>query len=1044
MADLTREQMDMFAQAAQRAAGNNPSAGSSGANTDSRPYKERMDDLIKSSKQAGDSFNKLNGGLKLTSRAQFEHRAAMKEATDELYELEQALTRHRKGTALLTDTQLKQVEARRKELAGMAQQSQAGENFIKIIGDAGKFLIGYYTAVQQATLQGIGQVLSTIQSGGSGFAIANAQMGMNLDIANTHVQQLAAGAQLAGGAIAMIPGIASKVVGLAVMLGAEAKKASSQLKTDAQKMFNQLLMAGGDQLLNSYINLTRTGAVLANGADSIRNALAVGGTMQLSFQTFEKMLAGNTELLARSNMGMAAATEMLAKVGAKLKSQGIDKGLQALGIGMEETGTIIATVMRDIAQQGRTPGQGEVEIQTVEYAKNLKVLAGLQGKTVKDLLSNRAAAQSDYAYRSSMAKMELTANKEQKGVMDDLDASIRRAIVDLATISFISDDDTRKLGQLIPEYQTYLEQMANLYRAGNVDYAKEQALRAKLAPALEKTLRGNDLLTTLAAANTKFKAPLDNFLKFVDQTLSASGKTIAEEKKIADKQYEEGKNAQLGSKDSLTSVLLSMKSIGEEFQAKFQDEIITKIPQIAGLLKTALDQAYALIKSGPSSVSTKILDETVNRMEQLFTLAAAAMALSYAIKGIRSLLPGPKPAGAPTTTTANTTTTESARTTAGPKAMTPAEQRAAEQGMRPSERARLRSEQAAIRSAEASAAQSAAQTEAELAKQTARNAKIVKYAKIATKATAVLQVGLYANDMNNIRERKNAGEIDERQANAEYTGKTVETAGGLAASLIGAKIGAAIGAGIGVWFLGVGAVPAAAVGGLLGAIFGGAVYYLTKSADWFNSIGQKASKWWQDSKITSQITGIWDKIGTSMSSITGWISDKFNLDSIKNMIGFGGSSSSTTKPSATQPVATQVAASLPAGLQAWKGGLLVALMEGGNLITLSGTGKIAFTEVFTNALKNAQGGAGALGTTNYSTQFFNKKTNPTGKPVTEADFIEIGKGDPVVFALGKLTQIAAESATDMRSLATKMGASLDTQSDSRRYLQKLNGAFARQ
>jgi hypothetical protein len=1001
-----------------------------------------MDDLIKSSKQAGESFNKLNSGLKLTSRAQFEHRLALKEANNELYELEDALLKHRKGTALLTDTQLKAVEARRKELSGMMQQGQAAQKFIGILGDAGKFMIGYYTAVQQATLQGIGQVLSTIQSGGSGFAIANAQMAMNLDIANTHVQQLAAGAQMAGGAIAMIPGVASKVVGLAVMLGAEAKKASSQLKTDAQKMFNQLLMAGGDQLLNSYTNLTRTGAVLANGADSIRNALSVGGTMQLSFQTFEKMLSGNTELLARSNMGMAAATEMLAKVGAKLKSQGIDKGLQALGIGMEETGTIIATVMRDIGQTGRTPAQGEVEIQTVEYAKNLKVIAGLQGKTVKDLLANRAAAQSDYAYRSSMAKMELTANKEQKGVMDDLDASIRRAVVDLATLSFISDDDTRKLGQLIPEYQTYLEQMATLYRTGNVDYAKEQALRAKLAPALEKTLRGNDLLTTLAAANTKLKAPLDNFLKIYDQTLSANGKTLAGEKKIAEKQFEEGKNAKLGVNDSLTSVLLSMKSIGEEFQAKFQDEIITKIPQIAGLLKTALDQAYALIKSGPSSVSTGKLDETVNRMEQLGMLAAAAMALSYAIKGIRSLLPGPKPVVVPTDT-ANTTTTESARTTSGPKSMTSAEMREAEKGMRNSERMRFRSEQAALRSAEAAAAQSAAQTEAELAKQVAQNAKIVKYAKIATKATAVLQVGLYANDMNNIRERKNAGEIDDRQANAEYTGKTVETGGGLLASLIGAKIGAAIGAGIGVFFAGVGAVPGAAVGGFLGAIFGGAVYYLTKSADWFNSIGQRASKWWQDSKITDKITGIWDRIGSSMNSITGWISEKFSLDSIKNMIGFGGSSSSTTKSSAssTQPVATQVMASLPAGLQAYKGGLLVALMKEGNYIALSGEGKTAFTEVFTTALKNAQGGAGALGTTNYSTAFYKPKLDPKGKVVTEADFAEIGKGDPVVYALGKLTKIAAESADDMRSLAVKMGASLDTQSDSKRYLRTMTNAF---
>lgn len=1046
MAELSREQMDMIAEAAARAAGRNPTAGTGGGNTDSRSYKERMDDLIKSSKQAGDSFNKLNGGLKLTSRAQYEHRVAMKDATDELYELEQALTKHRKGTNLLNDSQLKAVEARRKELSGMMQQGQASEKLIGLVGQAGKFMIGYVTAIQQVTLQGIGQVLSTIQSGGSGFAIANAQMAMNLDIANTHVQQLAAGAQLAGGAIAMIPGVASKVVGLAVMLGAEAKKASSQLKTDAQKMFNQLLMAGGDQLLNSYVNLTRSGVVLASGADSLRNSLSVGGTMQISFQTYEKMLAGNTELLARSNMGMAAATEMLAKVGAKLKSQGIDKGLQALGIGMEETGTIIATIMRDIAQQGRTPGQREVEIQTVEYAKNLALLASLQGKTVKDLLSNRANAQSDYAYRSSMAKMELTANKEQKGVMDDLDVSIRRAIVDLGTIGFISDKNTRELGQLIPEYQTYLEQMADLYRKGNVDYAKEQALRAKLGPALEKTLKSNDLLTVLASANTRFKEPLDGFLKILDSTLSANGKTLVEQRKIIDKQFEEGKNAKLDDKSSLTSVLLSMKSIGEEFQAKFQDEIITKIPKIAGLLKEALDQAYALIKSGPT-VNTKTLDETVNRMEQLGILAAAMMALSYAIKGIRALLPGPKPGGAPTTsTTANTTTTESARTTAGPKAMTPAEQRVAEQGMKASERQRFRAEQAALRASERAAAEAAAKTEAQIAKQVAREAKIVKYAKIAKGSTFALQGVLYGKDMIDIAAKKERGEIDERQANMEYTGKTLETASGLAASALGAKIGAAMGAAIGALGLGVGAIPGAAVGGLLGAIFGGALYYLTGAGDFINKSFQRASAWWQDQKVTEKVTKLFKGIWNGTESVMTWIGEKFSWSNIKSMFGQGDTATQTVKndgtPSASIPAT--LTGTLPKGLTSRSGALVVALAQtDGNWISLSTAGQVQMRDMMTQALKNAHGGAGSLGTTTYSTQFYHKQTNPKGKPVTEADFAEISKSDPVVYALGKLTVIAAESATDMRSLANKMGASLETQGDSRRFLQKMQGALAR-
>jgi hypothetical protein len=830
------------------------------------------------------------------------------------------------------------------------------------------------------------------------------------------------------------------------MLGAEAKKASSQLKTDVQKMFNQLLMAGGDQLLKAYEGLTKSGVLLAGGANDIQQALTVGGQMRITFQTFERMVQASAGLLADSNMGVGKAAAMMGNIAARLKASGVDKAFQALGIDLEETGPIIAQVMKDFARSGRKLTEGdkpEVVQRTIEYAKNLALLAQLSGKTVKEEMAKRAAAQSEFGYRAKMAQLGERANVEQAQVMEGLSATTRAAVVELERFGFIKNEDVRNMAQLIPEFGDYLNSLAQDFGAGRLDIKRELELRQKMSPALQNSLKNNPLLADLAVARTKLEAPLNNFIEEYDRTMRSNAETVSSSSEVIDKRYKKGLKAALGDGGGLDSTLLFMKSIGEEFSAKFQENIIGRIEQIGGLLKSALDQAAALIKKGPGA-STKVLDETVNRMEQLGMLAAAAMALSYAIKGIRSLLPGPKPAGAPTTTTtANTTTTESARTTSGPKSMTSAEMREAEKGMRNSERMRFRSEQAALRSAEAAAAQSAAQTEAELAKQVARNAKIVKYAKIATKATAVLQVGLYANDMNNIHERKNAGEIDERQANAEYTGKTVETAGGLAASFIGAKIGAAIGAGIGAWFGGVGAIPGAAVGGLLGAIFGGAVYYLTKSADWVNSTFQRASKWWQDSKITDKITGIWDRIGSSINSITGWISDKFNLDSIKNMIGFGGSSSSTTKSSAssTQPVATQVMASLPAGLQAYKGGLLVALMKEGNYIALSGEGKTAFTEVFTTALKNAQGGAGALGTTNYSTAFYKPKLDPKGKPVTEADFAEIGKGDPVVYALGKLTKIAAESADDMRSLAVKMGASLDTQSDSKRYLRTMTNAF---
>jgi hypothetical protein len=1015
----------------------NPSGGSAGSgNTDTRDYRTRMDDLIKSSKQAGDSFNKLNGGLKLSSRAQYEHRVAMKEANDELYELELALTKHRRGTNLLTDAQLKSVEARRKELASMTQQSTAAQTFVNKLQDGAKFLIGYYTAVQQATLQGIGQVLSTVQAGGSGFAIANAQMAMQLDVANVHVQQLAGATQAAGGAIAMIPGIASKLVGFGLIIGAEAKKSSSQLQTDAQKMFNQLLMAGGDQLLNSYTNLTRTGAVLAGGADSIRNALAVGGTMQLSFQTFEKMLAGNTELLASSNMGMAKASEMLAKVGATLKSKGIDKGLQAIGIGFEETGAIISTVMRDIARQGRPVGQKEVEQQTVEYAKNLALMASLSGKSVKEELAKRQQAQSEFGYRARMMQLGMKADSEQAKVMEHMvSGPFRAAILEIDRYGGILNKEVQAQAQLMPELGEYLADMARLFGNGNLTVQKEMELRAKLGPRLENSLKNNPLLTDLAIARTKLEAPLNAFIEEFDTTMKRNATSYAEQMAVINTEYFKGIQAKLDGTD-LTSVLLSMKSIGEEFSAKFQDEIITKIPQIAKLLKKALEDAEKLLKKGPT-VNTGPLDTVTKLMQDLLPFAVALLAVTKAFGAIRAMLPGGKPAA--TTTTTETVKTETAK--------------AQEQGRLSKlvEKVKPKAPSGAqldIARMELGLSGNATKAEIEAARTAKFAAKYGKYIKGAGTLGVLAQGYTNVSNASKIREDEKAGKITATEANAKVTAEAFDFAGALGSSAAGGKVGALIGASIGVWFGGVGAGPGAIIGGVLGAIGGGLLYYLTPAQQWVKKIGEGFSNWWQ----SWTFKGIWDTIGKGLGSamtvvsdwadgayktVTGWFSSGDKPKPPPNTVKNDGTPSTTV--AATLPAVT---GKIPDGLKLMSnGGLGVSLMQGGNLVTLGTEGKAAFVEVFSNALKNAQGGAGSLNTTSFSTAFYKPKLNPQGKAVTEADFAEIGKGDPVVYALGKLTKIAAESASDMRSLASKMGASLDTQSDSKRYLKNMAGAF---
>jgi hypothetical protein len=1020
----------------------NPSAGSGGNNAaDTRSYRERMDDLIKSSKDAGDSFKKLNGGLKLTNRAQFEHRVALQEAQSELYDLEVALRKHRKGTDLLTDAQLKAVEARRKELSGMMQQGQGMERFTAGVEKWGKFLIGYYTQIQQVTLQGIGQVLSTVQSGGSGFAIANAQMAMSLDVANAHVQQMSQATQMAGASIAMIPGFASKLVGLGMVIGAEAKKSASQLQTDAKKMFNQLLMAGGDQLLKAYEGLTKGGVLLAGGADDMRKALTANGEMQLTFQTFERMVQGSAQLLADTNMGLGKAAAMMGQIAARMKASGVDKAFQALGIGLEDTGPLIAQVMKDFARAGRkltaadTP---EVQQRTIEYAKNLALLSQLSGKTVKEELAKRAQAESEFGYRAKMAQLGERAHKDQATVMSGLSASTRAAVVELERFGFIKNEDVRNMAQLIPEFGQYLNTMAREFGNGTLSIEKELELRQKMGPALQNSLKNNPLLADLAVARTKLEGPLNSFMEEYDRTMRSAADTVKETRETIEARYKKGLEASLES-GTLDGTLLAMKSIGEEFAAKFQENIIDRIGEIGGLLKDALANAKKLLETGPT-VNTGPLSAIEGLADKFTLLALGVMAVTYAFKGIKSAYQAITGKTGTTTTTTETVKTENAKVQEQSK-LSKIKERLTPRG--PS------GAQLDIARMELGLSGNATKAEIEAARAARMTAKYGKYIKGAGVVGVLAQGYTNVSNASQIREDEKAGKITATEANAKVTAEAFDFAGALGTSAAGGKVGALIGASVGVWFGGVGAAPGAIIGGILGAIGGGLLYFLSPLQTWTKKIGEGFSTWWQ----SWTFKGVWDSIGKGLGSamtvvsdwadgayktVTGW----FNFgDKPKQPPTPASQQASSSQPPAPTPVSTQVTTALPKGLAMYSGGLGVSLMKDGNFVSLDAQGKIAFAEAFTTALKGAHGGAGSLGTTSFSTGFYKPKLNPQGKAVTEADFAEIGKGDPVVYALGKLTKIAAESASDMRSLATKMGASLDTQGDSRRYLKNMQSAF---
>jgi hypothetical protein len=1048
---MDREQIEAFKRAMQEVMGDrNPSAGrsSSSGDSDGATYKERIDNLLKSSKDATDSYKRLSASLRLTNRAQYEHKEALRQANNELYDLEEALRKHRAGTALLTPLQLKEVEARRKEISSMQDRGEVFQKFTGGVEKWGKFLIGYYGAVQMATIQGVGQVMSTIQSGGSGFAIANAQMEMELNIANVHAQQLATATQMAGTAVAAIPGFASKLLGLGMVLNAESNKVQSELKTAAARLYNQVLMTGGDQLLRAYKDLTKAGVVVAGGADDIAKALQFNGVMMMTFDQFKQGVQENADALVRTGMGIGQASLQMGRVAAQLRGQKLDRQLQAMGVSVEDFMGIAASEMAYMKQGqfGRSLKDSEILQRSVEYAQSLSIINQLTGKSIRDLKEKAKANQADFAYQQEMANLPDSVRATVTKAMDTFDDEIRRSIVQTAKFGVATGDSMKLLAARFPELQVIFRDAAKSMRNGTMTPDEAIKIRTRLS-SVYQTIMKDQTFGTIAASNSKL-APAINSLS--SMMVEGSRFTADAVKNIKENQRQTMEDAEeagkTGKPKNMTQMLTDIEAAGRDLTAKFQQHIIDRLPEIGTKIKASLEEANRLIEEGLGGFQRKFGGGDIPGMGEInkwLPIAIAALLAVDALKLIRWATSGRFGGGTTTTATEGGAKVEEGKTRTERfkewfKEKNPFKGKELTGSAKDVAEMELRSKAAAA--------------EIRQAKIATALEKAAPLLKNVNRANIGVQTLMYGYEMNQIREKKNRGEITAEQANEEYTGKTAETAGGVAAAWAGGKIGAAVGAAIGVWFGGVGAGPGAIIGGLLGSIGAGVLYYMTDASKWVNKIGQSFSKWWQ----SWTFKGVWDSIGKTLGStfttISDWVEDswktvKQKFSNLNPMSWFGDDKPTTTNgkprsaPSAPAGATVTVTGKLPEGLKAFDGALAVSLSSAGNAITFTANAKGILTSAFVDALKSAQGGAGPLGTTSVRPGDFYDPKAKKGKAFTENDLIEYGKGDPIIFALGKLTKETAEGVEVMRSLATKMGAVVSANSDSVRYLKKIGNNF---
>ena len=336
-------------------------------------------------------------------------------------ELEQELSDLRAQIARTTDAE---VKAQLMKAKSDLELKHAGNQTIKTIQETtGKVIgIGLAGAVTSMT-----SALKSAAAGGTAMDVAASYMSAQLDVTNQQVQATAGGLQQLGGAMAGAGGRIG-LLGIAATVAGGALGFLSNQITELAKAGIGFLLAQTNKMIGGFQEMSRVGAVYSGGMIEMTNtALSAGMTID----QFSKTVEGSRRELSNLGMGLNEASKKMANV-MDVKSPGgkkLQEGMYALGMSAEEQGAAVAQSMALMAgPSGKLKASNaEVQAQTAEYAKNLKIISNITGEDAKAKMEKLRQDNDTLAFNSYLNSLSETERKKQVEAMNAMSAEDARA-----------------------------------------------------------------------------------------------------------------------------------------------------------------------------------------------------------------------------------------------------------------------------------------------------------------------------------------------------------------------------------------------------------------------------------------------------------------------------------------------------------------------------------------------------------------------------------------------------------------------------------------
>jgi hypothetical protein len=398
----------------------------------------------------------------------------------------------------------------------------------------------------------VGGLVASYQNSTSGLeaALNNAKVGLDL---------LVLGAKGVAGLFKGIP-----------VVGEGIKAAADAVSESAQKLM-PILNAEVKKVADAFKNASNAGLLFSDGISGLKNAAISAG---LPMGVFADAIKQNSEAVSIFGGNVTAGAKRIGQVTKLIDTA----SLQKLGYNLEEIPGLIAQTGARLRRSGVT-GDAEVARATMDYAKNLRVIADLTGKDAKTLMDKQDVAEQDLAYQLYLAdKTPEEANAIRQQMMalpESVQAMAREMMVSGGNLT---SDVTNLTAQQVPAYKAMADAA---YAAANSGTASGQMglkiLQDNAAAAEAQTKSIIDFAVAASVLNDGLRPVADGIAADRALLLRALDPTKIEE--MMRNVENAGKT-----KDPDTVKLAELERIGMANQVRMQDAVVESLGSYMAVL----------------------------------------------------------------------------------------------------------------------------------------------------------------------------------------------------------------------------------------------------------------------------------------------------------------------------------------------------------------------------------------------------------------------------------------------------------------------------